>query len=177
MVNFTHAKKTVILHAVHKVFATKKYFFVALGTALFMFSVFILLPVGRFSTTAFYYQVTSLDSFSLLNLLFFSVILGILFAMNFYLLMKKVAQQKRIGSILLSLFSSFFAGIFGSSVCTACLTLLFGFLGIPTIAFLVTYRKSFFLLAAVIALAQLYFTSRTIMSYTTCKVCKIPLRK
>lgn len=177
MVTHIHTNKTLILHALQKVFVKKSSFLVMFGVALLMFSVLILVPVGRLSLIAFYYQVVGLDVFSLINMVFFSLILGTLLAMNVYLVMKKMEGHKRIGSNFLSFIASFFAGIFGSSVCVACLTVFLGFLGLPTIAFLVTYRKQFFILTAAVALIQLYIISRAIMKYDTCNACKISIKK
>ncbi len=168
---------TLIPHALQTVFRQKTYLLGAAITAGLMFTTLILLPVGRLSAPAFYYQITSLDMFSVFTITFFSLTLGTLLAMNVHLILRKIETHKRIGNSFLSIIASFFAGIFGSSVCVACLTLLLGFLGLPTITFLIVYKKSFFYLTAAIALIQLYLTSRAIITSPACKTCMIHREK
>ncbi len=163
-----------IFTAIKKVFSEKIYILVSLLFAAFMFSVLVLLPVGRFNYKAFYYQVTGLDGASLFIMGLFSIILGILISMQIYLIKKTHESKKKLfGKGIISGFFSFFAGIFGSAVCVACLSILFGFLGIGTITFLITYRTHFFVLSAVIALFSLYSASRGVIAHETCDVCKV----
>ena len=160
--------------ALKKVFSSWGYTLIAALAAMVMFGVLVFLPVGRVSVDIFYYQITGLDTASLAIMFFFSVVLGMLFSLNIYLLRRTHGLKKKIiGGGILSMVSSFTAGIFGSTVCVACLSILLSFLGIPTITFLVSYRKEFFLLAAAIALVSLYFACRAVVEHKTCKVCNV----
>jgi len=166
----------IIVKALKKVFSEKKYILLSLFFAAFMFSILILLPVGRFNYKAFYYQVTGLDGASLFIMVLFSIILGILISMQVYLIKKTHESKKKLfGKGIISGFFSFFAGIFGSAVCVACLSILLGFLGIGAITFLITYRTHLFVLSALIALFSLYSASRGVIAHEECKVCKIKI--
>ena len=167
---------SIIFTALKKVFSQKSYIIISVLAAFAMFTILILLPVGRFNTKAFYYQITGLDSISLFVIGFFSFILGILISMNIYLIKKTHESKKKLlGSWtgMLSIFSSFIAGMFGSAVCVACLSILFNFLGVGTITFLITYRTQFFVLSAIIAVFSLYSASKGVIAHEECKVCKV----
>lgn len=164
----------LIQMALQTVFSHRRYFIPAFLVAALMFGVLIFLPVGRVSAAVLYYQVTSLDALSLGTMIGFSILLGILFSMNIYLFQKThLVKEKTLGRGVLSLFSSFVAGLFGSSVCLACLSILLGFLGMPIITALLAYQKPLFLLSALIAIGSLYLTSRAIVEHDACAVCRV----
>ncbi|MBI2079345.1 hypothetical protein HYT84_01150 [Candidatus Micrarchaeota archaeon] len=143
-----------------------------------MFSVLIFLPAGKISEKVFYYQITSLDSVSLILMLFFSIVLGILFSMNIYLFKRThESKAKLLGSGSISIVSSFIASIFGSSVCVACLSIFVGFIGLPVITVILAYRRELFFLSALIALGSLYLVSKSIAEHGKCNVCKVSVSK
>ncbi len=162
-----------VVRAMGKVFSDWKYVMRTVLAAMVMFGVLIFLPAGRVSAKVFYYQVTGLDTASLVIMIFFSIILGTLFSLNVYLFKKTHESKHKItGKGVLSTLASFMAGIFGSTVCVACLSILLGFLGVPTITFLVAYRREFFLLSAAIALFSVYVACQAVVKHETCKVCR-----
>lgn len=162
---FTRTGKTV--------YAKKRYILLSILAAVSMFLLLSIIPIGRFNFRSVYYQITSLDSASLLTMGFFSIIFGILMSFNIYLLIITHEEKKQaVGGSVVSLFFSFIAGTFGSAVCPACVALLFGFLGFPAITFLLSYQKEFFVLSALIALTSIYLTSRAINRHGVCENCK-----
>lgn len=164
----------VILSAIRLVLSKKTYLILAIAAALLMFAVLILLPVGRISAKAFYYQLTSLDAVSIAVMVLFSIVLGASFSMNIYLFRKTHESKKKVGlGGFLSLFSSFFAGIFGSAVCVACLSILVGFLGLPVLTFLIARRQELFVLWALLAVGSLYLSSKAVVGHQGCEVCKL----
>ncbi|MBI4399811.1 hypothetical protein HY570_03600 [Candidatus Micrarchaeota archaeon] len=169
-------KIKTILHAFQKVYSEKKYLLLTLFAAIGMFLVLTLLPVGRFNEKALYYQITGLDILSLISMGSFSIVFGILISMQIYLLLKIHETKKMAGTAgtgLISLFSSFIAGMFGSVVCLACLSTLFSFLGLGTITFLVLHRNEFFILSGLIALLSVYMAAKGIEAHEKCDVCKV----
>lgn len=163
-----------ILSASRIVFSHKPYILLSIFAAVFMFSLLIFVPVGHVSATVLYYQVTSLDPGSLFSIGLFSVVWGILIAMHVYRLKKTHSPRpKTLGQGIVSMLSSLMAGIFGSAVCVACVSILFGFLGLPVIAFLLAYRQEFFFLSCIIAFLSLYFSSQAIVSHQNCAACRI----
>ena len=164
-----------IKRALQTVFKEKKYLVGSLFAALTMFTFFTLLPVGRFNERAFYYQITSLDSGSIIIMVIFSLIFGTVVSMNIYLF-RIVHESKKTtaGRSVFSIFASAIAGMFGSAVCPACVALLFGFLGLPTVTLLLSYRTELFIVSTTIALVSLYLTSRAITKHGLCEACMSP---
>ncbi|MEK9178150.1 MAG: hypothetical protein AAB801_00040, partial [Patescibacteria group bacterium] len=144
---------------------------------IILFVVFILLPTGRVSFNAFYYQLVGLDGLSIASFAGFSMLAGILISAQVYLIWQAhQSRKKRAGFGIFSLFFSFIAGVFGSGVCAICLAVLLGFLGIPLIilTFLLDHQLEFLALASFIVVTQLYFSSRAIIAHKTgCRVCKV----
>ncbi len=167
----------IVPQAIKKIYDDERYVLLSSVAAAIIFSIFIFLPAGRMSAKIFYYQVTSLDFASLLVMATFAVILGIMLSMNVYLF-KKTHESKsgRAGKGIMSMLSSFVAGIFGSSICVACLSLLLGFIGLPAVTLLIAYRVPIFIVSAAIALSSHYLSSKAIVEHDTCKVCKVSAR-
>ena len=169
---------TYIPKALKEVFSHVLYLIGAILFSFLIFTIVILIPVGRYSFAALYYQATGLDSNSLYTISFFSILAGILFSMNLYLLKKTHEDKgKATGGSIISILSSFIAGIFGSSVCIACVTIVAGFLGIPVTTALISYRRELFLVSALISLVSIYFVSKAIAEHGKCKICIAPMKK
>ena len=168
---------TIIIKALQELFSHKKHQAISLLSAIILFTGFILLPTGRLSLNAFYYQFVGLDGLSIASFASFSLLAGILISAQVYLIRQAhQSRKKRAGFGIFSLFFSFIAGVFGSGVCAICLAVLLGFLGIPLIilTFLLDHQLEFLVFASFIVIAQLYFSSRAIIAHKTgCQVCKV----
>lgn len=164
----------VIVRALGIIFARPRYIVIAIATALIAFAVLILLPVGRFELSAFYYQLVGLDWTSRISFGLFSALLGVLIAMNSYLF--HILRMKAVGMGLVSSVASFFSGIFGSAVCAVCLAVLFALLGVPaaTLSFILAYQFHALVISSLIALTALYLSSKAIVAHKSgCSVCRV----
>src|SRR3989344_5344806 len=130
----------VILGALRIVFVRPRYIVIGSATAIVMFTLLILLPVGRLELSAFYYQLIGIDWVSRISFGFFSVLAGVLIAMNSYVF--HISRKNAVGVGIVSSVASFFAGIFGSPLCAVCLALLFALIGVPaaTLSFFLAYQ-------------------------------------
>jgi len=162
---------TTILRALGIIFVRPRYIVIATAATIIMFTLLILLPVGRFELSAFYYQLTGLDWTSRISFGLFSILVGVLIAMNFYVF--HISRKNAVGMGFISSVVSFFAGIFGSAVCAVCFAVLFGLLGIP-IATLSFIRLQALAISSIIALTSLYFSSKAIVAHESgCSVCRV----
>ncbi len=165
---------TTILKALRIIFARPRYVIIVIAATSIIFTLLILLPVGRFELNAFYYQVTGLDWTSRISFGFFSALVGILIAMNAYVF--HISRKNAVGVGIVSSIVSFFAGIFGSAVCAVCLAVLFAFLGVPiaALSFILAYRLQALAISSIIALASLYLSSKAIVGHENgCNVCRV----
>ena len=165
---------TTILRALGIIFIRPRYVVTGIATAIIMFTLLILLPVGRFELNAFYYQLTGLDWTSRISFGLFSILVGVLIAMNSYVF--HISRKNAVGMGVVSSVVSFFAGIFGSAVCVVCLAVLFGLLGIPiaALSFILAYRLHALAISSIIALTSLYLSSKAIVAHESgCNVCRV----
>ncbi len=164
----------IILRALGIIFVRPRYVIIFIATAIIMFTLLILLPVGRFDINAFYYQLTGLDWTSRISFGLFSILTGVLIAMNSYLF--HISRKNAVGIGVVSSVVSFFAGIFGSAVCAVCLAVLFGILGVPIVglSFILAHRLQALAISSLIALTSLYLSSRAIAAHENgCNVCRV----
>ena len=165
---------TTILRALGIIFVRPRYILIAIAAAIIMFTLLILLPVGRFEFSAFYYQLTGFDWTSRISFGLFSILVGVLIAMNSYVF--HISRKNAAGMGIVSTVVSFFAGIFGSAVCAVCLAVLFAFLGVPVAAlsFILAYRLQALAISSLIALTSLYLSSKAIVAHESgCNVCRV----
>ncbi|RMD66101.1 hypothetical protein D6817_04780, partial [Candidatus Pacearchaeota archaeon] len=77
---------------------------------------------------------------------------------------------KNYGKGILSAFSGFTAGIFGTAACSSCIAAVFGFLGLGGVFFLVKYQWYVVSISIVLVLISVYLTARAVDK--GCEVCK-----
>ena len=165
---------TTIFRALRIIFVRPRYIITSIAAAIIMFTLLILLPVGRFELSAFYYQLISLDWTSRVSFGLFSMLVGLLIAMNSYVF--HISRKNAVGTGVISTVVSFFAGIFGSAVCAVCLAVLFAFLGVPiaALSFILAYRLHALAISSIIALTSLYLSSKAIVKHESgCNVCRV----
>lgn len=165
---------STILKALRIIFVRPRYIVTAITAAIILFSLLILLPVGRFELSAFYYQFIGLDWTSRVSFGLFSTLVGVLIAMNSYVF--HISRKNAVGVGFISSVVSFFAGIFGSAVCAVCFAVIFGLLGVPiaALSFILTYRLYALGISSLIALMSLYFSSKAIVAHESgCNVCRV----
>ena len=169
---------TTILKAFEIIFIRPRYIVIAITAAIIMFTLLTLLPVGRFELSAFYYQLTGLDWTSRISFGLFSILVGVLIAMNSYVF--HISRKNAVGTGVVSSVISFFAGIFGSAVCAVCLAVLFSLLGVPiaALSFILAYRLQALAISSLIALTSLYLSSKAIVGHENgCNVCRVNPKK
>ena len=165
---------TTILRALGIIFIRPRYVVIAITAAIIMFTLLILLPVGRFELNAFYYQFMGLDWTSRISFGFFSALVGVLIAMNSYVF--HISRKNAAGMGVVSSVVSFFAGIFGSAICAVCLAVLFALLGVPiaALSFILAYRLQALAISSLIAITSLYLSSKAIVAHESgCNVCRV----
>ncbi len=166
--------KYTILRALRIIFVRPRCIAIAITAAMIMFTLLLLLPVGRFELNAFYYQLLGLDWVSRISFGLFSILIGVLISMNSYVF--HISRKNAVGRGAVSSVVSFFAGIFGSAVCAVCLAVLFGILGVPiaALSFILAYRLHALAISSLIAITSLYLSSKAIVAHESgCKVCMV----
>lgn len=138
-----------------------------------MFSLFIFIPVVTIPGNDLIFQISLLTyrEYSLFILLSILTALSIILQLYIY----RINKSRKIGiSIfgqgIVGVFSAFLASILGASTCAACLSFVFGLLGVGGFFFLLEYRNEITLFAVIILMLSIYFSSKRIME--DCEVCR-----
>lgn len=160
-------KEANILRVMHMVLSKRRYFFIALFSALVMLSLYIIsfsFITPRILTDV--WMIKSVLSNSLLQVIFvilLTMLFGIWIAMQFYL--RKEIKTNKIQPIVEaggSIFSGFFGGLGALGGCPACLVIIAGVIGSTATTFIFEYRTPILLLAIALITLSIYTTSKSI---------------
>jgi hypothetical protein len=154
------------------VFQNKKYLTSFLVIFLVILAFLVYLPETSSNNRNISFGLVSLSDLILFTALSFLTSTSIIF--NIFLTNRNRSLKSGfhlVGQGGASLISSLFASIFATASCVACATFLFGVIGVSGVFFLLDYRVPITLMAILILIASLYFTSQKVLG--VCKVCKI----
>lgn len=159
----------IILKASKEVLSKRNYLIGFFILALFLFFVFIAIPILTIPGNSLSLQLTifKLKDYSLL--IFLSILTSLMFIMQFYLY--KNARIIHYGKTAIHGISGFTGAIFGTASCASCIAVVFGFLGAGTVLFLVRYKWYVTSFAIIFMLTSIYFSSLKINN--VCKNCEV----
>lgn len=150
------------IEALRLVFGDKRYLALAAASASALALFFeIVLPVLTIPGNDIAFQLATLSPKGAVLTTAVSAGLGILIAMNVFLLRLKLDARAAGGSGA-TLGVGAFTGMFASAACPACVGTLFAFLGAPGVLFLVNYRYEIAFLGLAVILTSIWLTARSI---------------
>jgi len=165
---------TPTLQAVRVVLKERKYLigFITLSVAIFW--LFIYIPVKNIPGNDFAFQLSIMSIQDKILTIILSILVALSLVMNIYAF--RLKRSAKVGLSMVSqggggLFSGVVASIFGTATCAACVSSIFGFLGIGGVFFLLEYRTHIVLISIVLLLISIYFTSAKVLGI--CKSCGI----
>lgn len=164
----------IFIHAFLEVFKDKRYFFGFILLSVLIFWLLVFIPVRSIPGNDLLFQLSIMSKAEYLLLISLSLLTSISLAMNFYLWTHQ--RSKKLGLFIfgqggVGITSGIIASVFGAATCSACLTFIFGLLGVGGVLFLLDYRVHITVFAIVILLLSLYFTSQKILGI--CKYCRV----
>jgi len=136
---------------------------------LFIFFIFVLVPVLLIPGNSLSFQLTLFKTKDYLLFSTLSVLTSLQIIMQIFSFRQNKMFSYRNG--LSGTTSAIIAVLFGAASCSSCLASLFGFLGIGAVLFLAQYRDIIVIFAIFGVLISLYFTSRKVNGF--CEKCRI----
>ena len=158
--------------AAAKVLSGTKYLWLFVLSTAFFALFYLVYPVITTpgNDLAFQLSITPWWGLLLISLLAFAT--GLLVTMQAYIFRRlKALPAKETGGTIVGGASAFLANMFASASCTACVSALFGFLGLGTILFLLDHRWEIVGGSIVLILISLYFASKRITNH--CRGCGV----
>ncbi len=149
----------MILESVKLTFSNKKYFVLFSLAFVVMFSLYFLVPVFAIAGNDIAFQASV---FTLMDY-FVMIVMASLVALLISLQVKSFHIKKSLAAVsggAVSGYSGFLAGIFGTASCASCISSVIGFLGTGATFALIKYQGLITLVAALIVVVSIYFTSR-----------------
>lgn len=142
----------------------------AIAVALFTALAFVLVPVLTIpgNDLSFYFEITPWWTYAMLA--FFSIGLGVLAAMQLYLLQQPVAVKEKVGGFA-GVFSGVTSGLYATAACGACVSTLFSFLGAGTTLFLNVHRTPLLGVSVLVLATAIYYNARKVNKH--CSECRI----
>ena len=168
-------KKANILRIVHMVLSKRKYFVIALFSALVMLSLYItsfyfIIP-GILTDIGMAKSVLSNSFLQVILIILLTILFGIWIAMQFYLWKEiKTNGVQPIVEAGGSIISGFLGGLGALGGCPACLVIIAAVIGSTATTFIFEYRTPILLLAIALIILSIYTTSKSIKN--KCVWCK-----
>ena len=157
------------------VLSKRRYFFIAVFSALVMLSLYIIsfsfITPKILTDIGMIKSVLSNSSLQVTLVILLTILFGTWIAMQLYL--RKEIKTNRAQSIIAtggSIFSGFFGGLGAVGGCPACLVIIAAVIGSTAITFIFKYRTPILLLAIALIILSIYTTSETIKN--KCRWCK-----
>ena len=158
--------------AAKEVLSHTKYLWLFVLASTFFALLFIVYPVLATPGNALAFQLSITPWWGLLLIGFLAFASGLLVTLQAYIFRRlKALPVKETGTTLVGGASAFLANVFASASCTACVSVLFSFLGIGTIIFLLNYRWEIVGGSIVLTLLAIYFASKRINNH--CMECGV----
>ncbi len=161
-----------ILAAAEEVASNAKYLWLFVLASAFFAVLFLAYPILATPGNDLAFQLSITPWWGLLLMGFLAFATGLLVTMQAYIFRRlKALPAKETGGTIVGSISAFLANMFASASCTACVSALFGFLGLGTIIFLLNYRWEIVGASIALILVSLYFASRRIANH--CRDCGV----
>lgn len=167
-------KNSSIYLASVTVLKQKLYLITFIAISLIIFAILVIIPAKTIPGNDIVFQLKVIGYKGISLLLILSVLTGLSITMNLYLFRRRLNTKTSISLVGHGAFGSlsgFVGSIFGTATCSACVSSIFGFLGVGGILFLLKYRLLITLTAIILILISLYFNSRKVLGI--CNSCKI----
>lgn len=156
--------------AIRKVLGQNSYRTLFVFFAVVIFWLFLAVPVYTIPGNDFAFQLSILGTQGILLLVLLSVVTSLLATFHIYILKHKGSlrtSSSLVGETSGGLLAGSIATVFGTATCAACVSSIFGFLGVGGVLFLVQYRLPITVTAIVLLVVSLYFTSRKVLGICT----------
>ena len=170
-------KEINILRVMYIVLSKRRYFFIAVFSALVMLSLYIIsfsfITPKILTDIGMIESVLSNSSLQVTLIILLTILFGIWIAMQLYLrkeIKTNKAQPIPIVEAGGSIFSGFFGGLGALGGCPACLVIIAAVIGSTATTFIFEYRTPILLLAIALIILSVYTTSETIKR--KCRWCK-----
>ena len=163
------------LRVVYIVLSKRRYFFIAVFSALVMLSLYIIsfsfITPRILTDVGMIKSVLSNSPLQVTLIILLTFLFGIWLAMQFYLRLETKANKTTpVITASSGVFSGFLGGLGALGGCPACIAIIAGVIGSTATAFLLQYRTPIVLLAITLILVSIYATSGSIKN--KCKWCK-----
>ncbi len=161
-----------IITAIRMVLGDAKYltvFFLLIG---FFVWLFLYIPVRNIPGNDFAFQLSIMSARDIGLLIALSALTALSVVMNGYILRRQFSVRSGVGMVGqggLGSFAGVIGSIFGTASCASCAVSLFGFLGVGSVFFLLQYRQVITVVAILLLIFSLYFTSKSVLGICTVK--------
>lgn len=162
-----------IIYALREIFVHKRFLWTFLVLSAVIYWLLILIPVKSIPGNDLVFQLSLMTLKQHLLFIVLSILTSLSLTMNFYLWTHKKDAKLTLsifGQGGVGLLSGAIASIFGAVTCAACVSFIFGLLGVGAVFFLLNYRFHIMVGAIIILVISLYFTSQKVLG--VCKICK-----
>ncbi len=133
---------------------------------------FLYIPVKNIPGNDFAFQLSIMSPKDFILLITLSSLTALSMVMNGYILKRQFSLRSSAGLIGqggLGSFAGVIGSIFGTASCASCAVSLFGFLGVGSVFFLLQYRQVITIVAILLLIFSLYFTSKSVLGICTVK--------
>ena len=144
-------------------------FFLLIGLFVWLF---FYIPVRNIPGNDFAFQLSIMSPKDIILLITLSTLTALSVVMNGYILRRQFSMRSGVGLVSqggLGGFVGVIGSIFGTASCASCAVSLFGFLGVGSVFFLLQYRQVITVVAILLLIFSLYFTSKSVLGICTVK--------
>ncbi len=160
--------------ATEKVLSQTKYLWLFVGSTTFFAWLYLIYPVLATPGNDLPFQLSITPWWGLLLIAFLALAAGLLTTLQAYLFRRhqELRAKEAVGTLPGS-FSAFLANLFPPASCLACVSALFGFLGMGTVLFLLNYRWEIVGGSMALMVFAIYLASKRINH--ACLECGVPV--
>lgn len=161
-----------IINAICMVLGNPRYliiFLLLIGAFIWLF---LYIPVKNIPGNDFAFQLSIMAPKDFVLLITLSTLTALSVVMNGYILKRQFSVRSGVGLVGqggLGGFAGVIGSIFGTASCASCAISLFGFLGVGSVLFLLQYRQAITMVAILLLIISLYFTSKSVLGICTVK--------
>lgn len=163
-----------MLFASKEVLSKRKYLTLFAAFSLVVVFVFVYIPVTTIPGNSYGFQLSIFTPANFILMGILALLTGLLFTMSIYVL-RQSAMVKEAGRAGAGGGAGVTAAIFGTAACSSCVAAIFGFLGAPTVFFLIGARNYIVTGAIILLIISLYFTSKNVNKI--CEECVVSSNK
>lgn len=164
----------MFLHALKTAFSQRSSWIIAASAAIFLFSIFTVLPTFTAPNTTVASQLRSLRTVELFAQIGVSLSTGLLMSLQIFVFRQSKLRREKISAAGKGMFgglTGMIGGMFTAASCASCLTTVLGFLSVGTLVTLLEYQWEIFFGSIILLLLAIYLTARKIEG--VCGSCQV----